>query len=158
MRNCDIIATKMEISRLVENKRNPRKISESGLQTLMKSIEEFPEMMLVRPIVVNKDYVVLGGNMRLRALQMLGYDRIPDEWVKIANNLSAKECDYFIIEDNLNVGDWDYSLLADEYTQDELADWTGGVLELKDFDLTETDEQEKEATLKECPFCGFKWK
>lgn len=148
----------MDILKLVENKRNPRKISESGLRTLMKSISEFPEMMILRPIVVNANYVVLGGNMRLRALKMLGYKSIPDEWVKVADNLNAKECDFFLIEDNLNVGDWDYSLLADEYTQDELDDWTGGALELKDFDLTETDEQKKDMTLKECPFCGFKWK
>jgi DNA modification methylase len=113
----------MKISDIKPNKDNPRKIDNVGAERLAKSIEGFPQMMELRPIVVDDDGVILGGNMRYYALKKLGYKEIPDAWVKRASELTAVQKREFIIKDNGFFGEWDWDLLANEWDDLPLADW-----------------------------------
>jgi len=113
----------MKIADINLNKDNPRQISEAKLESLKKSIRDFEKMLSLRPIVVDETNTVLGGNMRLRALQALGYDEIPDEWVKQAADLTEAEKRQFIIKDNVGFGEWDWDALGNEWNADELTDW-----------------------------------
>ena len=112
-----------KLSDLKINPANPRIIKDEKFQKLCKSIKEFPKMLKLRPIVIDGDNIVLGGNMRLKALQELGYKQIPDEWVKRADELSEDERRRFIIEDNVGFGEWDWQALANEWNEQELKDW-----------------------------------
>lgn len=112
----------MKLSQLKSNPNNPRTISDHKLDKLIASIKDFDAMLEARPIIVNKDYVVLGGNMRLLALQKLGYDEIPDTWVKVVKFDSEQELE-FIIKDNVGFGDWDWEVVNEEWDIDKLGDW-----------------------------------
>lgn len=112
----------MEISKLKPNKNNPRKISEQKLEQLKKSINEFEKMLEARPIIVNKDYKILGGNMRYTALLALGYESIPDNWVKVVEFTKEQERE-FIIKDNVGFGEWDWDTLHIEWSAEELGQW-----------------------------------
>lgn len=112
----------MEISKLKPNKNNPRKISEQKLEQLKKSINDFEKMLEARPIIVNKDFKILGGNMRYTALLALGYESIPDNWVKVVDFTKDQEKE-FIIKDNVGFGDWDWDMLHIEWNADRLEDW-----------------------------------
>ena len=113
----------MKLSDIKPNPNNPRLIKDDKFNKLVKSIQEFPKMMSLRPMVINGDNVVLGGNMRLKALKELGYKDIPDEWVKRANELTEDEARRFIIADNVGFGDHDWEMLANEWDADELSEW-----------------------------------
>lgn len=114
-------------------------------------------MMELRPIVVDQDGLILGGNMRYRALKELGFKEIPDTWVKVADNLTDEERERFIIEDNVGFGEWDFSMLANEWDAGKLNEWG---MELPGFEYN-PENKEKEideiATEHECPSCGYKW-
>jgi DNA modification methylase len=112
----------MLIEKLKINNNNPRTISVDKLEKLKKSILEFPKMLELRPIIINQDYVVIGGNMRLTALMQLGYKEIPDEWVKIGT-LQDEEQKRFIIADNVGYGEWDWEDLSSNWNADDLLDW-----------------------------------
>ena len=137
----------IKISDIKLNPNNPRLIKDDKFRKLVKSIEEFPKMMALRPIVINADSVVLGGNMRLKALQQLKYKEIPDEWVKRAEDLTEDEARRFIIADNVGFGEHDWEVLASDWDAAELEDWgldlpvDWGVEELEaeedDFDIPE---------------------
>ena len=105
------------------NPDNPRVLRDEKFALLKKSIEEFPKMLALRPIVTDADGVVLGGNMRLRALQDLGYNYVPAEWVKNADTLTEDERRQFIIKDNASFGEWDYDALANDWNDDDLRLW-----------------------------------
>lgn len=92
---------------------NPREIKREKLDALVKSLNDFPEMLNARPIVVDEDYVVLGGNMRLAALKILGYRRVP---VVRATGWSEKQKREFVILDNTHAGAWDYDILANRWS------------------------------------------
>jgi hypothetical protein len=113
----------MKLTEITENPENPRTIDKGKFQKLKNSIKEFPKMMALRPIVTNDDGMVLGGNMRLKALRELGYDKIPDDWVKKASDLTEDEKRQFIIVDNVGFGEWDWDVLANDWNPEELADW-----------------------------------
>jgi len=113
----------MELSKLKQNPNNPRVIKDANFQKLCKSIQEFPKMMALRPIVVDADNMVLGGNMRLKALQHLKFKQIPDEWVKNAADLTEDEQRRFIIADNVSGGEWDVEDLSANWDRQELDDW-----------------------------------
>ena len=113
----------MELSKLKPNPNNPRVIKDANFQKLCKSIQEFPKMMALRPIVVDADNMVLGGNMRLKALQHLKFKQIPDEWVKNAAGLTEDEQRRFIIADNVSGGEWDVEDLSANWDRQELEDW-----------------------------------
>ena len=116
------------ISKLKPNTANPRSIEKPSLDKLVKSIKEFPEMLNARPIVVNKDMVVLGGNMRLQALQQAGIEKVN---IQIVDWTKEQEQE-FIIKDNVAFGEWDWDILADEWNSKELSDWGLAVWQTKD--------------------------
>jgi len=107
------------INKLKTNPNNPRAIRKDQLDKLVKSLREFPEMLEARPIVVDPDFVVLGGNMRLKAAQLAGLTEVP---VYVASWEEAKNKE-FIIKDNLAFGEWDWDMLANEWDAEELDDW-----------------------------------
>jgi hypothetical protein len=110
---------KIEINKVIPNKNNPRIIKTPKFKKLVKSIEEFPEMLKIRPIVVNKDMVVLGGNMRLKACIEAG---IKEVYIEIVD-LSEEKQKEFIIKDNNSFGEWDWDLLANDWNSKELNEW-----------------------------------
>lgn len=113
----------MKLSQIKSNPNNPRVIRDASFEKLKQSILDFPKMMALRPMVVDSDGIVLGGNMRLKALQELGYKEVPDEWVKQASELTEEEKKRFIIADNVGYGEWDMDVLTNEWDVDELQKW-----------------------------------
>ena len=111
---------KIEIKKLKNNPNNPRLINESKFNRLKKSLSEFPKMLELRPIVVDENFIVLGGNMRLQALKELG---IKETHYIQEKNLTEEQKKQFIIKDNASFGDWDWDLLANEWESSELKDW-----------------------------------
>jgi len=101
------------------NPNNPRLIKDDKYHKLVQSIKDFPEMLKERPIVVNKDHVVLGGNMRLRACKEAGLKDVP---VSIVDWSEEKQRE-FIIKDNVGFGDWDWDELANTWDAEELNEW-----------------------------------
>ena len=112
--------TIMKLSAIKQNPYNPRVIIKDKFDKLVRSIEEFPQMLELRPIVVNADNVVLGGNMRLLACQHIGLKEVP---VVYATDLTEAEQKQFVIKDNVGYGSWDWDLLANEWANTDLADW-----------------------------------
>lgn len=127
----------MKLSDIKMNPSNPRVIKDERFDKLKNSISEFPAMLALRPLVVNSDNVVLGGNMRLKALKELGYKDISDEWVKRADDLTDEEQRRFIIADNVGFGEHDWAMLATEWDTDELSDWG---LDIPNFDIGQEPE------------------
>ena len=110
---------KVPIHTIQENPHNPRTITEDKFRKLVKSLKEFPEMLEARPIVVDKDNIVLGGNMRLKAAREAGLTEVPiyrSEW-------SHDKSSEFVIKDNVGFGEWDWDLLANEWDAYPLAEW-----------------------------------
>jgi hypothetical protein len=102
------------------NPSNPRTIKDEKFKQLVQSIKSFPKMLEIRPIVVNDDMVVLGGNMRLSACIEAKMKKV---FIIRASNLSAEEQREFIIKDNVGFGDWEWQMLANEWNVDELKEW-----------------------------------
>ena len=112
----------MQLSELKVNPRNPQIFND--LDSLKKSIEQFPKMMALRPLVYDPDTMyVLGGNKRRVCLEELGYKEIPDDWVKSAADLTEEEKKRFVVQDNIQVGEFDFEILGEDYEEDELEDW-----------------------------------
>lgn len=110
---------KKKISEIKPNPANPRIIKDDKFKKLVQSIKDLPEMMEIRPIVVNSDMIVLGGNMRLKAAKEAGYKEVP---VIISDMPQDKERE-FIIKDNVGFGEWDWELLANEWDSEQLGEW-----------------------------------
>lgn len=121
----------MKLKDIKPNPNNPRVLRDDKFQKLKKSIQEFPKMLSLRPIVIDENNVVLGGNMRLRALQDLGYTDLDDSCVKYANDLTEEEKKRFIIADNVAFGEWDWDTLANDWDVVDLEAWG---LEIPNFD------------------------
>lgn len=107
------------IATIKPNPANPRFIRDENYKKLVQSIKDFPEMRDIREIVVNKDMVILGGNMRYRAMQEAG---IKDVQVKIVD-LSEEKQREFIIKDNLESGEWNWDEIANNWDQEKLEEW-----------------------------------
>ena len=122
---------KVKISEVKTNPNNPRIIKDDKFSKLVKSIQEFPKMLEIRPIVVNADMVVLGGNMRLKACKEAGLKEVP---IIFADDLTEDEQRQFIIKDNVGFGEWDWDMLANEWEADLIEEWG---LDLPDFSVTE---------------------
>ena len=101
----------VNLSEIKSNPNNPRIIKDDKFHKLVESIKTFPRMLEIRPIVVNKDMVVLGGNMRLRACKEAGIKKVP---VIFADDLTEEQQREFIIKDNVGFGEWDWAMLANE--------------------------------------------
>ena len=110
----------VNIASVKENPDNPRFIKDSKFKKLVKSIKAFPEMLEKRPIVVDEDMVVLGGNMRLKACKSAGLFEV---WVDIAEGWTQEQKDEFIIKDNVGFGEWDWDILANEWDIALLDEW-----------------------------------
>jgi ParB-like chromosome segregation protein Spo0J len=113
-------STKVKISEVKSNPNNPRIIKDDKFQKLVKSIKEFPEMLNIRPIVVNADMVVLGGNMRLKACKEAGIKEVA---IIKADDLTDEQQKQFIIKDNVGFGEWDWENLANQWDENDLAEW-----------------------------------
>jgi ParB-like chromosome segregation protein Spo0J len=111
---------KLNIAAIKPNEENPRFITDSKFKKLVKSIKDFPEMLEARPLVIDEDNVVLGGNMRLKALKAAGVFEIP---VKRVEGWTAEQKKEFIIKDNLGYGEWDWELVANIWEVEEIAEW-----------------------------------
>ena len=112
-------AKKVNIDTIYQNPNNPRIIKDIKFRKLVKSIRDFPQMLEIRPIVVNKDKVVLGGNMRLTACLEAGLKEVYIVEVDL-NEEQEKE---FIIKDNIGFGEWDWDILANEWDSTQLSEW-----------------------------------
>jgi hypothetical protein len=122
---------KVDISEVKFNKKNPRTIKDDKFKKLVKSIKDFPEMLEVRPIVVDDDFIVLGGNMRLKACKEAGLVEVP---IIKFSDLSEEKKKEFIVKDNVGYGEWDWEILNDdsEWDKDLLGDWGLDVPDLID--------------------------
>lgn len=110
---------KLPVSQIKSNPNNPRFIKDDKFKKLVQSLKDFPEMAEVREVVINKDHVILGGNMRFKAMQEAGWTEIP---VKIVDWSEDKQRE-FIIKDNVSGGEWDWDLIANEWDSQLLEDW-----------------------------------
>jgi site-specific DNA-methyltransferase (adenine-specific) len=110
----------VKISEVRLNPNNPRQIKDDKFKNLVQSITDFPEMLDIRPIVVNTDMVILGGNMRFRACKEAGLKQVP---VIVADNLTEDQQREFLIKDNVSGGEWDWDLLANEWDVEQLEEW-----------------------------------
>ena len=132
---------RVPISQVIPNPTNPRIIKDDKFKKLTKSIQEFPEMLELRPIVVDSNMVVLGGNMRLKACIAAGLKEVP---IIVADNLTEQQQAEFIIKDNVGFGEWDWDLLANEWDVEALTDW-GLELPFDNTPVLEAEEDEYEA-------------
>ena len=128
---------KVKVASIKSNPKNPRLIKDDKFKKLVKSIKDFPEMESVRPIVVNKDMVILGGNMRYKAMIECGYKEVNVEVV----DWSEQKQNEFIIKDNVGFGEWEWEMVANEWDEIELKDWG---LDLPVFNNGDYSEKNKE--------------
>ena len=140
----------VSVKEIKQTPNNPRLIKDAKFKKLIKSIKEFPQMLEIRPIVVDETMTILGGNMRLRACIAAGLFEVP---IYIQKGLTEAQKREFIIKDNSGFGDWDWDILANEWDTKQLIDW--GV-DLPVFDLPLDDEQPKENDDDKdvCELCG----
>lgn len=132
---------RVPISQVIPNPTNPRVIKDDKFKKLVKSIEEFPQMLELRPIVVDSNMVVLGGNMRLKACIAAGLKEVP---IIVADQLTDAQKGEFIIKDNVGFGEWDWDLLANEWDVEDLQDW-GLELPFDNTPVLEAEEDDYEA-------------
>ena len=125
----------VKISKVKGNPSNPRIIKNDKFKKLVKSIQEFPEMLKLRPIVVDEDFMVLGGNMRLKASKEAGLSEV---WIDVAEGLTEEQKKEFIVKDNVGFGEWEWDMLGNEWDSVQLADWGLDVWQNED-DLEEPD-------------------
>lgn len=139
---------KIKVSKIKSNTNNPRLIKDQKFKKLVESIKEFPEMLKLRPIVVDENNIILGGNMRYKACIEAGLKEL---YVIQADDLTEKQKKEFIIKDNVGFGEWDWDILANEFDNSQLNEWGLDVWETKDIDLDEffiDDTTDKEETNK----------
>lgn len=143
----------VDINRIKPNPKNPRVIKDDKFLKLKKSIEDFPDMLNKRPLVVFTDkdskYVVLGGNMRLKAAKELGLKELP---IIIADEWTEEQKAEFLIKDNVGFGDWDWDILSKEWNVDSLDVWglSVPIYNTSDIDLDTFFEEDN--TVKENKF------
>lgn len=132
----------VKINEVKPNPKNPRLIKDDKFKKLVKSIEEFPDMLNKRPLIVFTDtdgkYVVLGGNMRLKALKELNYKEVP---IILADEWTEEQKAEFLIKDNVGFGEWDWDNLANEWESELLNDW-GLNVPLFNDDMTNNEDYE----------------
>ena len=126
----------MNINEIKPNPNNPRIIKDDKFNKLVKSIKDFPQMLELRPIVIDENNMVLGGNMRLKACLEAGLTDVP---VIHANNLSEEKKKEFIVKDNVGYGEWDWDDLANNWDALELTEWG---LDIPNFDVNNLEAEE----------------
>ena len=134
----------IEINTLTPHPDNPRKITDAQMDKLKESIRRDPEFMVLRPMVIDEDGTVLGGNQRLRAITELGMQEVPDSWVVKAGDLTDEQKRRFILVDNAPggmAGEWDVDLLANEWELPELEELGFDASELLEVQKIAWDEE-----------------
>jgi len=131
----------VNVSDIKENEENPRYITKDDFADLVESIKGFPQMLEVKPIVLDENYIILGGNMRIKALKEAGFKTVP---VAIATGWSDEQKKEFIIKDNIHSGRWDTDILANDWNTDKLASWGLNIFTPEDINLGEFFEEEEE--------------
>jgi len=138
----------ISIDKILPNPNNPRIINEEKFNKLVNSIKTFPQMLEKRPLVVDENMILLGGNMRLKALKTAGVKKV---WIDIAEDWSDEQKKEFIIKDNLGYGEWDWNIIANEWDNNKLNEWGLDVWvdsDLDDFfDNDETNDEEETTTI-----------
>jgi DNA modification methylase len=132
---------KVLIKDLKMNTNNPRIIKDDKFKKLVKSIKEFPEMLEVRPIVVDDDMIILGGNMRTKACMEAGLKEV---YIIKFSNLSDEKKKEFIIKDNVGYGEWDFDMLVEDWIVDDLIEWGLDIPESIDEDENNAHEDDYE--------------
>ena len=138
---------KVKITEIKSNPNNPRLIKDDKFKKLVQSIKDFPEMLDIRPIVVNADMVILGGNMRYKACKEAGLKSIPI----IVSNLSEDKQKEFLIKDNTSGGEWDWDILANEWDVEQLDAWGLDVPSFEVDEVLEATEDDFDTTPPEIP-------
>ena len=110
----------VKINTIKTNPKNPRLIKDDKFKKLVKSIQEFPQMLELRPIVVDENNIILGGNMRYKACIEAGLKEV---YILKAEDLTELQKDEFIVKDNVGFGEWDWDVLANEWDAEKLDDW-----------------------------------
>jgi hypothetical protein len=131
----------MLITQIKPNPNNPRIIKDNKFKQLVKSIQDFPQMLELRPIVIDENNIVLGGNMRLKACQEAGLTDVP---VVLAKDLTEEQKKEFIVKDNVGYGEWDWDDLANNWDVEQLTEWG---LDIPNFDVGGFADQNKELSL-----------
>ena len=131
----------VSVGSVKKNPNNPRIIKDDKFKKLVQSIKDFPEMLKIRPIVVNSEMIVLGGNMRFKACKEAGLKKVH---VIIADSLTEEQQREFIIKDNVSGGEWDWEQLSNEWNAEQICDWGLDVPILTDIN---EEKEEKEAEL-----------
>tara|TARA_R100000781_G_scaffold92092_1_gene57029 strand:+ start:12390 stop:12980 length:591 start_codon:yes stop_codon:yes gene_type:complete len=126
---------KLKINDIQSNVSNPRIIKDHKFKKLVESIKDFPEMLELRPIVIDENNIILGGNMRHKACIEAGLKEVP---VKIAKGLTVEQKQEFIIKDNVGFGEWDWAMLGNEWNTIQISKWGLDVWENSD-DKNELD-------------------
>jgi hypothetical protein len=111
---------KVKINSIKTNPKNPRLIKDDKFKKLVNSIKEFPQMLELRPIVVDENNIILGGNMRHKACIEAGLKEV---YIVQAKDLTEEQKDEFIVKDNVGFGEWDWDILANEWDTEKLQDW-----------------------------------
>jgi DNA modification methylase len=135
---------KVNINEVKTNPKNPRLIKDDKFRKLVKSIQEFPQMLELRPIVVDENNIVLGGNMRLKACKEAGMKEV---FIVKAENLTELQKDEFIVKDNVGFGEWDWDMLANEWDVEKIQDW--GLDLPVDLSVTELEAEEDDYSVPE---------
>ena len=137
----------VKLSQIQLNADNPRRISTRGMERLVKSLNDFPDMLKLREIVVDESMTVLGGNMRLLALKKIGAKECT---AKIVTGLTPEQKREFVVKDNGSWGEWDMDLLSASWSDLPLTDWgidlPTGWLEGDTNPLPTPEFEEKEGT------------
>ena len=133
---------KVKISEVKNNPNNPRLIKDEKFKKLVASINSFPDMLEKRPIVVDENMIVLGGNMRLKACKKAGLKEV---WIDVAEGWTEEQKAEFIIKDNVGFGEWNWDDLNKEWDLEKLEDWGLEVPSIEEF----TDEEETEIEFSE---------
>ena len=128
----------VKISEVKSNPNNPRLIKDDKFTKLVASIKSFPDMLKLRPIVVNDDMIVLGGNMRLKACNEAGMKKVH---IIKASNITEEQQKEFIIKDNVGFGEWDWEMLGNEWDADKVEEWGLDIPDMKIVQL-DTDEDD----------------
>jgi ParB-like chromosome segregation protein Spo0J len=139
----------MLINEIKPNPNNPRLIKDHKFKQLVKSIQDFPQMLELRPIVIDENNMVLGGNMRLKACIEAGLTDVP---VIHVNNLSEAQKKEFIVKDNVGYGEWEWDALANEWNIEDLDNWGLDIPAFANNDIDQPKDNAIGGTT--CPNCG----
>ena len=129
---------KVKITAIKSNPNNPRLIKDDKFHKLVKSIKEFPQMLELRPIVVNDEMVILGGNMRHKACIEAGLKEVT---IVKASELTEQQQKEFIIKDNVGFGEWDWDVLANEWDAESLEEWGLTIPNFENIDYSNKNEE-----------------